>query len=138
MAFVYLGYEHVHDGIWEVAAHGLAFAILPNTPAINNLSYERNFVLGSLREASFSRLQSTTEYNELRFSTSLYDRLRCQLLALNVLLARRPLVLERLVKAGRKHIFLPPFAPARQEDPVRILGQVVPRERRQHRLRAHV
>lgn len=50
-------------------------------------------------------------------------------LLLQLLLARAPLGLQRLVERLLVHVLGPPLAPARQEDLLRVLGEVVPDER---------
>ena len=47
---------------------------------------------------------------------------------LDLLLARRPLVLQFLVQREPVHVLGPPLAPARQEHLLRVLGNVVPEE----------
>ena len=49
-------------------------------------------------------------------------------LPLNLLFARAPLVLKRLVESESVHILAPPLAPAGEEDLLRVLGQIIPRK----------
>ena len=54
--------------------------------------------------------------------------LRRTLLFLDCFLARRPFVLESLVQRFFVDILLPPLPPARQEDLIRVFGQILPIE----------
>lgn len=67
-------------------------------------------------------------FRESTVSRHFQGRLFLELFLLDLFFARTPFILQFLVKRKFIHILAPPFAPAGQEDPLRVVGQVIARE----------